>query len=362
MNAEKRIGALRKRMSDEGLPLLVVINPVNLRYLTGFDDVFDLERAHVGLISADRAVLYTDNRYREAAERAAADGAWEVRLPKDDLMTAVSEEAASRGVETIAVEENIAHSTFVKLERAFSGTTATFGPWVEAIRQVKEPGEVARIEAAQEITDRCFEHVLEWLQLGQSERDVALEIEYFMRREGSDGVAFPPIVASGPNSAMPHAIPGARSIQRGDFVKMDFGARFGGYCADMTRTVVMGSASDEQRSIYAAVLAANTAGSSAISAGVIGKDADAAARESLREAGFGEKFTHGLGHGVGLEVHELPGVGPKADKPLPAGAVVTVEPGVYEPGFGGVRIEDLVVVEATGRRVLTRSTKELIEL
>jgi Xaa-Pro aminopeptidase len=183
-----------------------------------------------------------------------------------------------------------------------------------------------------------------------------------MRRRGSEGVAFPPIVASGPNSALPHASPGPRTLGGGDFVVLDFGARVDGYCADMTRTVVIGKASDRQREIYNVVLAANATGAAAVRAGIPGREIDAAAREIVVAAGYGEDFGHGLGHGVGLEVHELPGVGPRSEDLVPLGSVITIEPGIYVPEYGGVRIEDLVVVEAEGSRVLTRSTKDLIEL
>ncbi len=183
-----------------------------------------------------------------------------------------------------------------------------------------------------------------------------------MRLHGSEGVAFPPIVASGPKSALPHAHPGSRKIARGDFLKMDFGARVGGYCSDMTRTVAIGVASARQREIYETVLAANLAGIAAVRPGLAGREIDAVARAVIDAAGFAENFGHGLGHGVGLEVHELPGLGARSTAAVPLGSVVTIEPGVYVPGFGGVRIEDLVVVEAAGARVLTRSTKELIEL
>jgi Xaa-Pro aminopeptidase len=191
---------------------------------------------------------------------------------------------------------------------------------------------------------------------------VALELEFFMRRAGSEGVAFAPIVASGPNSARPHATPSERALSDGDFVVLDFGARVGGYCADMTRTVVIGSASERHREIYDAVLTANAAGAAAVRADSLGSEIDAAARAVIVERGFGEYFGHGLGHGVGREVHELPGLGPRSTLPVPLGSVVTIEPGIYVPGFGGVRIEDLATVEAGGARILTRSTKSLLEL
>jgi Xaa-Pro aminopeptidase len=200
------------------------------------------------------------------------------------------------------------------------------------------------------------------VRAGVTERHIALELEFFMRREGSEGVAFDPIVASGPNSALPHAKVTDRVLATGDFVKMDFGARIGGYCADMTRTVIIGTASTRQVEIYEAVLSANLAGIEAVEAGRPGRSIDATARAVIESAGMGSLFGHGLGHGVGREVHELPGVGPRSSKAVPLGSVITIEPGVYVEGFGGVRIEDLIVVERSGARVLSRSPKNLIEL
>jgi Xaa-Pro aminopeptidase len=183
-----------------------------------------------------------------------------------------------------------------------------------------------------------------------------------MRREGSDGIAFDIIVASGPNAARPHAIPGDRVLERGDLVIVDFGARCGEYCADMTRTFIIGRADDEQRRIYDAVLAANEAGLTAVRAGMPCADVDRQARDVLEAAGLGERFTHGLGHGVGLDVHELPTLSGRSRESLRVGMVVTVEPGVYVEGFGGVRIEDLVVVEQTGCRLLSHAPKQLVEI
>jgi Xaa-Pro aminopeptidase len=260
------------------------------------------------------------------------------------------------------VEDSVSHRRFGYLDRTCEAELVATQDLVEELRRVKEPAEVERIAAAQELTDAAFDHVLGVVRSGMTEREIALALEFHMRERGSEGVAFPPIVASGPNSARPHATVSDRRLQHGDFVVLDFGARVGGYCADMTRTLVVGKASDEQRQLYDAVYEANRAGTAAIRAGVLGKDADAAAREVLEGRGLGDLFTHGLGHGVGLEVHELPGVGPRGEKELPAGSVVTVEPGAYEAERGGVRIEDLVVVEEGGCRVLTRSPKDLIEI
>jgi Xaa-Pro aminopeptidase len=357
-----RLAQLREQLRSSGLEAFAVTNPVNIAYLTGFEGVFDTEQAHAAVVSADSAWLYTDSRYFEAARSAAEGGQWEVRLLKEGVYAAVAFALTAAELCSIAVESTMTLAQHRELSAQHAGSIEAVDGWVERIRQTKQPLEIDRITAAQQLTDEAFTHILSRIHPGARERDIALALECYMRSQGSEGVAFDPIVASGPNSAMPHAKVTAREIEAGDFVKLDFGARVGGYCADMTRTVVVGSASERQREIYGAVHAANLAGIQAVKAGVPGRQADAAAREVLTERGFGEYFGHGLGHGVGLEVHELPGLGPRSEAALPAGAVVTVEPGVYLPGFGGVRIEDLVVVEEGGVRVLTRSTKDLIEL
>lgn len=360
MESRPRIASLRSRLEREGVAAIGVTHPVNVAYLTGFEDVFDNERAHVALVTADTCVLFTDSRYAQAAREAAEGTPWQVQTVSDAPWSQVAETLDT--TETLAIEDTVEHRTYLDLEERLEPRIVPASGWIEDLRATKSAEEIARIEQAQSLTDAAFEHILSMVRAGVSEREVAFELECFMRRNGSDGVAFDPIVASGPNSARPHAKVTDRVIERGDFVKMDFGARMQGYCADMTRTVVVGSASDRQKEIYAAVLAANAAGIGAVSPGSSGQALDAAARQVIESAGFGANFGHGLGHGVGREVHELPGVGPRSTRPVPAGSVITIEPGVYLEGFGGVRIEDLVVVEEGGARVLSRSPKSLLEL
>jgi Xaa-Pro aminopeptidase len=362
VNADRRIQALRRRLHDENTDAFMVGEPANLSYLTGFEGLFDDERAHVALITDDSLVLFTDGRYAEVARAAADATSWEVRVPSTRVLAAGCDEVKSLSTGALAMEDSLPHRWFVLATDRLGSMPAPAKEWVEDIRQIKEAAEIERIAAAQELTDRTFVYVLGILRAGMSEREVALELEFFMRREGSEGVAFPPIVASGPNSSRPHAKVTDRVIESGDFVKMDFGARVSGYCADMTRTVVVGRASDRQREIYDAVLAANLAAIEAVRPGMTGKQIDGVGRAVIAERGLGELFTHGIGHGVGLEVHELPRVGPTGSSAVREGSTITIEPGVYEPGVGGVRIEDLLVVEGGGARVLTRSTKGLIEI
>lgn len=362
MLAASRLEGVRARLRREQVDALAVVDVRNVAYITGFEGVFDDEPAHVLLVTETAATLFTDSRYVSAATAAAEGSACEVRLVTTELIEWVCSAARDAGVKRLALESSLPYWRFGAFQERFGEQVVPAANWIEALREVKEPAEIERIVAAQEITDRAFEHIAGAIRSGASERDVALDLEFFMRRAGSDGVAFAPIVASGPNSALPHATPSGRVFAHGDFVVLDFGARVDGYCADMTRTVVIGKASERQREIYDTVLAANIAGASAVQAGLPGREIDAVARAVIAERGFGEYFGHGLGHGVGREVHELPGVGPRNDAAIPLGSVVTIEPGIYIPGFGGVRIEDLAVVEEAGARVLTRSTKDLLEL
>lgn len=362
MHSESRLAGLRSHLEHESVDLFVALRPANVRYLTGFDRVFDEEPGSLAIVEADRAYVITDSRFETAARAAAEGGPWEIVISAQEPLRALIGMIAEQGVGTVAAESSMPHRLFELLSSDSGADVISTDGWVEKLRAVKDAEEIERIERAQALTDQAFEHILSFVAAGRSELEIALELEFFMRRNGSEGVAFPPIVASGPNSAMPHAGVTERILAEGDFLKLDFGARVDGYCADMTRTIAIGTADDRQREIYETVLAANLAGLLALSAGVAGSEVDAAARRVIVDAGFGERFGHGLGHGVGLEVHEGPSLSARATELLPAMAVVTVEPGVYLPGFGGVRIEDLVVVEEGGCRVLTRSPKELIEV
>jgi Xaa-Pro aminopeptidase len=363
VNAAARLNALREQMTADGVPAMLITTISNVAYLTGFEGVLDDHANATCLITPDAARFYTDHRYLLASTTAATGTEWAICTPEYGATdVAVCRALQEEGVSVLAVESSMSYARFVAIAQQFVGRVESTTGTVERLRQVKSPEELERIAKAAAITDRAFEYICGFVKPGMTERQIALELEVHMRSNGSVGLAFEPIVASGPNSALPHAQATDRTVQTGEFLKMDFGARFGGYCSDMTRTVVVGKASEKHREIHAAVLAANRAGVDAVRAGVVGKDVHEIARGVLDDAGFGEYFTHGLGHGVGLDVHELPSVGARSDDVLPEHAVVTVEPGVYLEGFGGVRIEALVVVEADGARVVSASPRELIEL
>jgi Xaa-Pro aminopeptidase len=356
-----RLGALRERLAQERVRGLVVSKASDQAWLTGFVGVLDDDPGTACLVGPHAARMFADSRYFEAARSAAEGGEWAVHLAPKPLDAAV-ETAAEDGELPLALQPELAWSVYERLARAFAGEIVPATGWVAKLREVKDAQEIERIERAQALTDRAFDHIIGILEPGMAELEVALELEVFMRRSGADAVAFPPIVASGPNSALPHAVPTGRLLAAADFVTLDFGAKVRGYCADMTRTVVLGTASERQRAIHAAVLEANDAGRAAVRPGAVGVQVHQAAVAVLDEHGMGALFGHGLGHGVGLDVHEGPRLGPASEDVLAPGMVVTVEPGVYEPGLGGARIEDLVVVDGQGHRVLTRSARELIEI
>ena len=255
------------------------------------------------------------------------------------------------------------------------GLTAELVPaqkLVNSLRAAKDDGEIALMTKAQEITDeaevhrtktiRAFSEILKFIQPGMTEQEIAAKLQYDMLRFGAEKMSFDPIVVSGPNGSLPHGIPSAKQVQQGEFITMDFGCKYGGYCSDMTRTVALGEPTGEMRKVYQTVLEAQLAGIAVTKAGVPGKSIDAAARKVIEDAGYGEYFGHGYGHSLGIEIHESPNANTREETLLPVGAVVSAEPGIYLPGKFGVRIEDVTVLTADGCMVLTKSPKELIIL
>ncbi len=362
MNADARIAALRRRLADGGVDALLVTDCVNLRYMTGFEDVFDSSFSGGCLVTPDITRIYTDGRYAEALEEAATGTAWMVRRSRESIYIELCAELLAEGVSRLALESSVPYGRFKFISEQFRGQISVIDQWVEELRQIKEPHEIERIEAAASIGDAAFEYIYGRITPGAREIDLALSLELFIRENGAESVAFEPIVASGSNSSKPHATVSTRRLEEGDLVVIDVGVRLRGYCSDATRTVVVGTASERQREVYAAVLRANEAALAAVRSGPSGADLHRIAMDSLIADGFGDGFVHGLGHGVGLAVHELPSLSPRGRDSVRGGSVVTIEPGVYIPGWGGVRIEDLVVAEEGGCRVLTHAPKELLEL
>jgi Xaa-Pro aminopeptidase len=331
---------------------------VNVRYLTG---VATTNAAL--LLTPARAVLATDGRYAEQAAAQARD--LELLVDRQCATALLRRAAGDPDVSRVAFE---AHEVTVEQHQQFQSAApdlplVPLGRLTERLRQVKDEDEIGLLREACAISDRALADLLSEIRLGQTEREVAWALEQRVRAHGGEGVAFESIVASGPHSARPHHRPTDRAIARGDLLKIDFGARYQGYHADMTRTFVIGGRpADWQREIYGLVAMAQHAGREALAPGADTKDVDEAARSVIKEAGHGRHFPHGLGHGVGLEIHEAPTIGYSATGILDAGTPVTVEPGVYLPGQGGVRIEDTLVVRDGGPELLTTTTKELLVL
>ena len=337
---------------------MLVTRLPNTRYLTGFTG-----SNGCALIGRSVEAFLTDGRYTEQARREVPDVD---RITFDRSYRAdVAERCAALGVSRLGVEGDdltvAAHRMLVEALGSGVAVVALEGLLEEA-RAVKDEDERDLVRAAQAATDAAFEDVLERFVVGVSEEQIARELDRALRDAGADDLAFAPIVAFGENAAEPHHEPGHRTLEEGDIVKLDFGGLVGGYHADMTRTIAFGAPAAELAKVHDVVREAQQAGIDAVRAGVPGSAVDAAARAPIVEAGYGERFVHGLGHGVGLEIHERPWLGTDQDAELPAGAIVTVEPGVYLPGLGGVRIEDMVEVTQDGGVVVGTSPRDLIEL
>ncbi len=320
------------------------------------------------IVAKDETALLTDSRYIEAAEndKKAGNLSSDVNpyLFKKGLYSDIADYFVSVGAKKVALDPAlITIKQLQTLNKVCEGVE--FGYISDVClkhRQVKTEAEVNKIRKAQSITDKAFSHIIGFINGERTEFQVAAELEYFMRSNGANGLAFETIAVSGKNSSLPHGVPTEAKLTQNSFFTMDYGARFAGYCSDMTRTIVLGKADDEMKRIYNTVLTAQAEAMEYIRAGVKGKDADKVARDVITDAGYGQYFGHSLGHSLGLEIHELPSVSPKSESILVAGNIVTVEPGIYIPGKYGVRIENMVLVTENGCENLTSSDRQLIEL
>jgi len=355
----RRVAALVDGLTAAHLDGLLLTGLSNIRYLTGFSGSSAL------LIVGPRdLILITDFRYQTQVVDEVGDLA-RIVIEPSSLWTGLWQQLAQLGgMQVVGFETaHIQHRDFQRLLEA--GARWQWRPTVdlvETLRERKDDSEIEKITAAADVATTALGRTLPQIRAGMKELQVAGVLEKELRDAGSEGFAFPSIVASGPRAALPHAHSSTRELESGDFLLMDFGAVVDGYCSDLTRTVVVGRASDEHRGVYDIVRVANERASSGVRAGMTGRDADGLARDYIERAGFGPLFGHSLGHGIGLEVHEAPRLARTAEGSLAEGAVVTIEPGIYRPGWGGVRIEDDVVLEAGGPRILTQFARELIEL
>jgi len=349
-----RLMKLREALATEGLDAILITQPENRRYLSGFTG-----SAGVLLISQDQAVLAADFRYYEQVEKQAPD----FRLAKitGKFETILPELAQQVGAKGIGFES--AYLTVDQLQEwqkvAEGFELLPTKELVEKIRAVKDEDELSKIQRAIALTDQALAYIAGFVEPGMTENEVAWELEVFMRTRGAEKLAFNTIVGSGPNGAMPHATVSERVIQAGEPIVIDMGATIDGYNSDLTRTICAGQPDERFKEIYGIVLEAQLTAERNVRPGMQGKEADGIARQVIEKAGYGENYGHGLGHGVGLAVHEKPGVGRLSEDILEPGMVFTIEPGIYLPGWGGVRIEDVVVMREDGVEVLTQASKEL---
>lgn len=338
----------------------LIVTQYNRRYFTDFDSTDGFL-----LVTRKGSVFYTDSRYIEAAEKKIK--CCEVCEGKQ-VFAQIKDFLNQRGIKNIAVEDSITVAQYnsmcsnPKLAEFDILCGGEVDKAITHLREVKSEEEKEKIIVAQRIAEQGFLHILNFIKEGRTEKEIQLELDFFMLKNGAEVLSFDTIAVSGVNSSMPHGVPSDKKIEKGDFITMDFGAVVEGYHSDMTRTVAVGFVTDEQRQIYDTVLAAQTAALGAIKAGIACVDGDKAARSVIENAGFGDFFGHGTGHGVGIEIHESPNLSPKSKATLRKGNIVTVEPGIYIPGKFGVRIEDMAYITESGCENLTKAEKSLIIL
>lgn len=355
MNHFKKIA---EALPGAGLDGVLLTGEHNRFYASGFASVGS---DGVALVTTKGNFYFTDSRYIEAAERQVSDAAIGMTESGKGYIAWLNEALELSGAKRIGFEDET--MTVADHERYRKNLQAELVPasaLLHALRAQKDARELERMEQAQRIAEKALEQILTEIRPGVTEKEIAARLQYHMLCFGAEKMSFDPIVASGPNGSMPHAVPTDRSIQSGEFVTMDFGCVYGGYCSDMTRTVCVGRPTEEMERVYETVLKAQLAGIAAARAGVTGAEIDGAAREVIRRAGYGDYFGHSFGHSVGVEIHESPNASPGNHEPMPAGAVVSAEPGIYLPGRFGVRIEDVIVLEEGGCRDITKADKALL--
>ncbi|MFC0216087.1 M24 family metallopeptidase [Paenibacillus chartarius] len=354
----QRLERLRALMSELSVDAMLIASDVNRTYMTGF-----VGTAGFVVVTDRRAVLLTDFRYVTQAGQQAPD--YEiVEHAAGKHMDKIHELLREEGVKRLGFEQqHVSYGAYVAYSAALQGVELVpTDRVVEKLRMIKDANELQIMQEAAELADRTFSHILTKLKPGVKELDIALEIEMFIRSNGGTSTSFDTIVASGERSALPHGRASERVLQKDEFVKLDFGAYYKGYCSDITRTVVLGKPTDKHREIYDRVLEAQLSCLNGLKPGMTGREGDALARDIIVKYGFGDNFGHGTGHSLGMEIHESPRLSTGDETVLEPGMTMTVEPGIYLPGFGGVRIEDDVVFTETGIRILTQSTKQFIIL
>lgn len=338
----------------------LVTSDINRRYFTGMKS-----SAGTLVVFPEQIYFIIDFRYIEKAHKLLDDTEIEV-IMQENLYEQINSLIDKHKAETVAVEADICtlsqYNEYVEHLNANVLECGAFSDIINELRLVKTDEQIDKMIQAQRIAEKGFEHMLEFIEVGRSEREIQLELDYFMLKNGAEALSFDTIALSGKNTSLPHGVPSDKRVENGEFVLLDFGAVVDGYHSDMTRTVCVGEPSDEMRKVYQTVLEAQLAGLKAVKAGITGRELDKVSRNVIENAGYGECFGHSLGHGVGVEIHEAPTASPRSNDELPANSIVTVEPGIYLPDKFGVRIEDFVVVKNDGCVNMTKAPKQLIVL
>ncbi len=358
---QRRLHKVKQLLAHKPFDTFLVSEPCNRSYLSGFwsEDMQLTESSGFLFISEKAQVLATDFRYQEQAEKEALD--FQLVIYKENLASILPEIFASLSTRNLGFENHhLTYDRFVKIKESLKewsprGELLPAGELVEGLRTIKEAEEIAAIRESLALTESVLATVVAEATVGKTERELAWRIEQLMRQAGAEAVSFPPIVASGPLAAMPHAVVSDRKLQESETIIIDLGARLEHYCSDMTRTLILGEADDKTRRIYATVREAQLRAIGALRSGILSIEVDRVARDYITSAGYGDHFGHGLGHGVGLAVHEKPGFGKSSSMILEENMVVTIEPGIYLPGWGGVRLENMVLVTADGCEVLNQN-------
>lgn len=342
----------------DGLDAILLTSEANCYYATGFMG------EGIALVTRRGSWYFTDSRYTEAADKAIGNAAVIREVSREKPFSALINEAlAEAGAEKAGFEEQrMTVAEHAVYSEKLHCTLTPASSLMTELRGSKDEEELSCMTAAQRIAEGALEQILKEIRPGMTEKEIAARLNYLMVSAGAEKTAFDTIVASGPNGSMPHAVPGMRKVREGDFITMDFGCVYKGYCSDMTRTVALGRPSDEMRNVYDIVLQAQLAGIAAAKAGVTGAVIDGAARKVIQDAGYGVYFGHSFGHSLGIDIHEAPNAAPGNDKPMPDGAVVSAEPGIYLPGKFGVRIEDVMILRPDGAQVITKAPKALLVL
>lgn len=348
-----KLQKLRTEMNHQNIEALLITSPFNLRYITEFTGT-----AGLAFVTQEKAIFITDFRYTEQASEQVKE--FDVIQVEKNLTDEAIKTVKSLGIQTLAFEQDyMTYATAMQYKSKMDIELQPVSDLIEKIRMVKTPEEISILKAAAKIADDAFEHICGFIRPGLTELEVSNELEFFMRKQGATSSSFDTIVASGLRSALPHGVATDKVIEMGDMITLDYGALYNGYISDITRTVAVGQPSEKMKEIYDVVLKAQELGVEKIGPGMSGIKADAIARDYIKSKGYGEAFGHSTGHGIGLEVHEGPGLSFKSETILEPNMAVTVEPGIYLPGIGGVRIEDDILITESGNERLTNSTKEL---